>query len=98
MQFKQKPKERETPPPQPAAGDKVAQLKALAEKIERHRSELDDYLDAYARLIAPNGVPVVNIRMMLDARGRCICQSALFAIAERVEALLLEQKALENSA
>jgi hypothetical protein len=94
MQVKTKPKEA---PPAPAPTDKIAQLKALVEKIEQHRSSLGDYLDAYARLIAPEGVPVVNIRMMLDARGRCICQSALFAIAERVESLLLEQKALENS-
>jgi hypothetical protein len=92
-------------PPPPAAAPsadmpashKLAQLRALADKIEDRRVELDDYLNEYAKLISPPGVPTVNIRMMLDARGLCICQSALFAIAERVQALELEQK-LENSA
>jgi hypothetical protein len=89
------PKARETEPTIPAtspAGDKIAQLKALVEKIEDHRSSLDGYLDAYARLITPSGVPTVAIRQMLDARGHCICQSSLFAIAERVAALELEEK------
>jgi exonuclease VII small subunit len=94
------PKARETEPTIPAPSptdEKLAQLHALAEKIERHRSELDDYLNDYAKLISPPGVPTVNIRMMIDARGMCICQSALFAISERVEALLLERKqALEE--
>jgi hypothetical protein len=85
------PKARETAAPSPAE-DKLAQLRALADKIEQHRSSLDNYLDAYARLIAPEGVPVVNIRQMIDARGMCICQSSLFAIAERVAALELEEK------
>ena len=68
------------------------------ERLKTARAELDDYLNDYAKLITPSGVPAVNIRMMLDARGMCICQSALFAIAERVEALLLERKqALENA-
>ena len=92
------PKKRETtiPAAPPAtlspAEDKIAQLKALVVKIEDHRSSLDGYLDSYARLITPPGVPTVNIRQMIDARGHCICQSAMFAIAERVEALLLEEK------
>jgi hypothetical protein len=90
------PKAQETSVPPPAtlspAEDKIAQLKALVEKIEDHRSSLDGYLDAYARLITPPGVPTVAIRQMLDARGHCICQSSLFAIAERVAALELEEK------
>ena len=95
MQFKTKPKEA----PPAVAPDKIAQLRALADKIEDRRVELDDFLNEYAKLISPSGVPAVNVRMMLDARGMCICQSALFAIAERVRALELEQQqALENSA
>jgi hypothetical protein len=91
------PKEREAIPAAPPATlspaeDKISQLRALAEKIERHRSELDDYLSEYARLITPAGVPQVNVRMMIDARGHCICQSALFAISAQVEALELEEK------
>ena len=94
------PKARETEPTIPAAPsatlspaeDKISRLKALAEKIEDHRSSLDGYLDAYARLITPAGVPTVSIRQMIDARGHCICQSAMFAIAERVAALELEDK------
>jgi hypothetical protein len=74
------------------AEDKISQLKTLAERIERHRSELDDYLNEYAKLITPPGVPMVNIRQMIDARGHCICQNSLFAISARVEALELEEK------
>jgi hypothetical protein len=97
MQFKTKPKE--APPATVAApADKLGQLHALAGKIEDRRAELDDFLNDYAKLISPSGVPAVNVRMMLDARGMCICQSALFAIAERVAALELERKqALENA-
>ena len=95
MQFKTKPKEA----PKVVAPDKIGQLRALADKIEDRRVELDDFLNEYAKLISPSGVPAVNVRMMLDARGMCICQSALFAIAERVRALELEQQqALEKSA
>jgi hypothetical protein len=90
------PKARETSVPPPVtspAEEKLAQLRALVDKIENHRSSLDGYLDAYARLICLEGVPVVNIRTMIDAKGRgCICQSAMFAIAERVEALLLDEE------
>jgi hypothetical protein len=81
--------------PEPSPPDEIARLNALAAKIEAHRSEMDGCLDEYAKLITPPGVPIANIRMMLDGRGRCICQSSLFAIAERVAALELEQKALE---
>ena len=77
------------------AEDKISRLNALASKIEQHRSELDDYLNEYAKLITPPGVPMVNIRQMIDARGHCICQSSLFAIGAQVEALELERKALE---
>ena len=95
MQFKTKPKEA----PKVVAPDKIAQLRALADKIEDRRVELDDFLNEYAKLISPPGVPQCNVRQMIDARGMCICQSAMFAIAERVAALELEQKqALENSA
>ncbi len=95
MQFKTKPKEA----PKVVAPDKIGQLRALADKIEDRRVELDDFLNEYPKLISPSGVPAVNVRMMLDARGMCICQSALFAIAERVRALELEQQqALEKSA
>ena len=90
------PKARETEPTIPAtpspAEDKISRLKALAEKIQRHRSELDDYLDEYAKLTTPPGVPTVAIRQMIDARGLCICQSSLFAISAQVEALELEEK------
>jgi hypothetical protein len=89
------PKARETAAPSATlspAEDKIAQLKALADKIEDHRASLDGYLDAYARLITPVGMPQVAIRQLIDAKGRCICQSALFAIAERVAALQLEEK------
>lgn len=91
------PRARETIPAAPPATlspaeDKLSQLKALAEKIEAHRSSLDGYLDAYARLITPPGVPTVSIRQMVDARGHCLCHSAMFAIAERVAALELEEK------
>jgi hypothetical protein len=89
MQFKTKPKEA---PPAPAPTDKLSQMRALADKIEQHRSELDDFLDEYARLITPPGVPQANIRQMIDGRGHCICQSAMFAVAERVAALELEEK------
>ena len=74
------------------AEDKISRLTALAEKIERHRSDLDDYLNEYARLLTPAGVPMVNIRQMIDARGVCICQSSLFAIGAQVQALELEEK------
>jgi hypothetical protein len=74
------------------AEDKISRLTALAEKIERHRSDLDDYLNEYARLLTPAGVPMVNIRQMIDARGHCICQSSLFAIGAQVQALELEEK------
>jgi len=91
------PKARETIPAAPPATlspaeDKIAQLRAVADKIENHRAELDHYLDSYARLITPAGVPMVSIRQMIDARGHCLCHSAMLAIAERVEALLLEEK------
>jgi hypothetical protein len=89
MQVRTKPKDT---PPAPAPADKLAQLRALADKIERQRSELDEYLDQYTKLITPPGVPQVAIRQMIDGRGVCICQSALFAIAERVAALQLEEK------
>jgi hypothetical protein len=85
------PKARETEPLSPAE-DKISQLKALADKIESHRVELDDYLNEYAALVTPPGVPMVNIRAMIDARGWCVCQSAMFAIAERVAALELEER------
>ena len=39
--------------------------------------ELDDFLNEYAKLISPSDVPAVNVRMMLDARGMCICQCSL---------------------
>ena len=74
------------------SADKIAQLRALADKIENHRSDLDDYLNEYARLLTPAGVPMVNIRQMIDARGVCICQSSLFAIGAQVQALELEEK------
>jgi len=76
------PKARETAAPSATlspAEDKIAQLKALADKIEDHRASLDGYLDAYARLVTPVGMPQVAIRQLIDAKGRCICQSALFA-------------------
>ena len=80
MQFKTKPKEA----PKVVAPDKIAQLRALADKIEDRRVELDDFLNEYAKLISPTGRPTVQFRQMIDARGMCICQSAMFAIAERV--------------
>jgi len=75
------------------APDKLDELNALAARIESHRAELDSYLDAYARLLTPNGVPTVAIRQMIDAKGMCICHSALYAIAEQVAAIELERKA-----
>lgn len=84
---------KEAPPKVEAPStNKLAQLHALAGRIESHRGELDAYLDEYAALITPNGVPQSNVRMMLDAKGRCLCGAALFAISERIEALLLEEK------
>jgi hypothetical protein len=77
---------------QPQPPDELSRLRALANKVEVLRSELDDYLNEYARLITKPGVPTVNLRQMLDARGGCICHSSLFAIAERVAALELEEK------
>lgn len=76
------------------APDKIAQLNALAGKIERHRAELDAFLDEYAKVIGQGtpGVPVVNIRMTLDGRGRCLCHSTDLAINDQIAALELEQK------
>jgi hypothetical protein len=92
MQFKTKPKAAPPATVVAASADKISQLKALADKIEDHRASLDDYLEAYARLITPPAVPMVSIRQMIDARGHCLCHSAMLAIAERVEALLLEER------
>lgn len=76
---------------------RISELRALADKIENDRAALDDFLDAYVRLITPAGVPTVAIRQMADARGSCLCHSAMLAIAERVAALELERKqALEE--
>jgi hypothetical protein len=86
MQFRNKAQQQPQPP------DEITRLRALADKIEALRSELDDHLNEYARLITKPGVPTVNLRQMLDARGGCICHSSLFAIAERVAALELEEK------
>jgi hypothetical protein len=94
MQVKNKQRQPNPLPPD----SPIARLRALADRVEALRSELDGHLDEYAKLITPPRVPTVNIRQMIDARGVCICQSSLFAIAERVAALELEQKALENSA
>jgi hypothetical protein len=38
----------------------------------------------HARLITPPGIPTVNIRQMIDAKGRCVCQGSLFAINDQV--------------
>jgi hypothetical protein len=91
MRFKNQPSPQPHTAP-PASETALSRLHALASKIEQHRSELDDYLNEYAKLITPPGVPTVAIRQMIDARGHCICQSSLFAIAERVAALELEEK------
>jgi hypothetical protein len=92
MLAKKKVAEREAHSGESPPDDKLVRLNALVEKIHQHRSELDDYLAEYAKLITPPGVPTVNIRMMIDAKGGCICQSSLFAINDQVVALELERR------
>jgi hypothetical protein len=84
MQFRNKAKEQ---PP-----DEITRLRALAAKIDQHRGELDEFLDEYARLLTTPGVPTVNLRQMIDGRGRCLCHSTALAVSDRLAALELEEK------
>jgi hypothetical protein len=84
---------RDRTPKTPSAADEVARLRALADKINALRVELDDYLEDRARILASPGVPVGNIKQMLEGRARgCLCLGATLALSDQIAALELEEK------
>jgi hypothetical protein len=78
--------------------DKLSQLRALAEKIQDLRAELDTYLEQRASILAGPGVPMVNIKQMLEGRARgCLCLGATLALGDQITAMELEQRQLAEA-
>jgi hypothetical protein len=76
----------------PEVTDEV-RLRALADKIQAMRSDLDEYLEERARILAGPGVPQVAIKAMLEGRARgCLCLGATLALSDQIAALELEEK------
>jgi hypothetical protein len=77
----------------PATLSPVEELKALADRIQDLRADLDTYLEERARILAGPGVPMVNIKQMLEGRARgCLCLGATLALSDQIAALELEEK------
>ncbi len=76
--------------------DPAAQIQAMADQINKLRAELDTYLDEYAHLTAPPGVPWQNVRMMMDGGSKCLCGVATRVLARQAADLDLQQRAEEK--